>query len=91
MWTVISTIEQIRRINVDDFILQHPSNDGMASSNPSGKEENSNLFRVHSKTLLEITLEALPMGYIVGEFLVKSMKRTVDSSQLLNGKWWIKE
>lgn len=90
MWTVISSIEQIRRIKVNDLILQYPLNDDKASPNPSGQEENSNLFRVYSKNIQEIILEALPKGYVVGGCLVNSMKRTIDSSQLLNGKWRVK-
>lgn len=90
MWTLLTTTEQIQSLKVDDLILQHPSEDSEASINPTGQEENSNTYRVHSKTAFEVTLEFLPKGYIFGSVLINSMKRPVNGSQLLNGKWWIK-
>ena len=44
MWTLLSTIEQIQSLKVNGFILQHPSNDSEASTNPTGQEENSNIY-----------------------------------------------
>ena len=90
MWTLLSATEQILSLKVDDLILQHPSNDGDAVIDPTGQEENSNLYRVHSKTSYEVTLEVLPKNYIFGDVLISSMKRPVDNNQLLNGKWWVK-
>jgi len=95
MWTLLTTTEQIRSIKVDDLILQHPSNDSEAFTDPTGQEENSNIYRLHSVTVytmtdFDITLEFLPKGYIFGDVLISSMNRSVDGNQLLNGKWWIK-
>lgn len=90
MWTLLTTTEQLISLKVNDLILQHPSNDGEASINPTGQEEHSNIYRVHSKTVYEVILEFLPNGYIFGNVLINSMKRPVNSNQLLNGKWWIK-
>jgi hypothetical protein len=95
MWTLLTTSEQIRSLKVNDLILNHPSNDSGASKNPTGQEENSNIYRLYSikkysETDSDITLEFLPNGYAFVDVVIKSMKRSVDSSQLLNGKWWIK-
>lgn len=95
MWTLITTTEQIRRLKVDDLLLQHPLNDSDASTNPTGKEENSIIYRllsmkVYSMTDFDITLEFLPKDYIFGDVLISSMKKSVDISHLLNGKWWVK-
>ncbi len=90
MWTLLTTKEQFISLNVNDLMLQLPSNDGEASINPTGQEENSNVYRVDSKTINEVILEFLPKGYIFGTVLINSMKRPVNSKQLLNGKWWVK-
>ena len=95
MWTLLSTIEQIQSLNVNDLILHHPSNDSEASTNPTGQEGNSSIYRLHSKTEysladFDINLEFLPNGYIFGDVVITSMKRSVNNNQLLNGKWWIK-
>jgi hypothetical protein len=95
MWTLLSTIEQIQSLKFNDLILHHPSNDSEASTNPTGQEENSNIYRLHSMTEhsltdFDITLELLPNSYIFGDVVITSMKRSVNNNQLLNGKWWIK-
>jgi hypothetical protein len=90
MFTLLMTKEQILSLRVDDLILQHPSDESEASINPTGLEENSNTYRVHSITASEVTLESLPKGYIFGNVQINSMKKPVNGSQLLNGKWWIK-
>ena len=95
MWTLITTTEQIRSLKVDDLLLQHPLDESEASTNPTGNEENSILYRLHSKkvysmTDFDITLEFLPKGYIFGDVLISSMKKSIDISHLLNGKWWVK-
>ncbi len=90
MWTLLTTAEQMRSLKVNDLILQYLSNDNETSINPTGQEENSNTYRVHSKTAFEVTLEFLPKGYIFGNVLINSMKRPVDINQLLNGNWWVK-
>jgi len=94
MWTLLSTIEQIQSIKVGDLILHHPTNDSEALTNPTGKEENSIIYRVHSKKEyskkdFEVTLEPLDKGHIFGDLLIDSMIRLADSNRLLNGKWWI--
>ncbi len=92
MWKLLLTAEQISNLKANDLVLQHPSNDSNASKNPTGNEENSNIYRVHSRTASEITLEFLPSeGYIFGNVKIDSMKRLTNYNQLLNGKWWIKE
>lgn len=94
MWTLLSTIEQIQGLKVNDLILNHSSNDSDASKNPTGQEENSNIYKLHSITQhslidFDITLEFLPNGYMFGDNVITSMLRSVNNNQLLNGKWWI--
>ncbi|NEW85102.1 MAG: hypothetical protein GZ094_22430 [Mariniphaga sp.] len=96
MWKLLSTIEQIQSLKVNGLILQHPSNDSEASTNPTGQEENSNIYRLHSMTEysltdFDITIELLPNYYIFGDVVITSMKRSVNRKQLLNGKWWIEK
>lgn len=95
MWTLITTTEQIRSLKVNSLILHHPTNDSEASTNPTGQEGNSDIYRLysiteHSLTDFDITLEFLPNSYIYGGIEITSMKKLVNSNQLLNGKWWIK-
>lgn len=66
MWTLLSTTEQLLNIKIDDIILQHPTNDVVTFTNPTGQEENSNIYRIHSLMASEVTLEFLPKNYIFG-------------------------
>ena len=95
MWTLISSIKQIQSLKVNDLILHHSSNYTEASTNPTGQEENSNIYKLHSITQhslidFDITLEFLPNGNMFGDNVIKSMLRPVNNNQLLNGRWWIK-
>ena len=76
MWRPLSTTEQLLSLKVDNLILQHPTNEGETSINPTGQEQNSNIYRVHSLTVLEVILEALPNNYIFGNILINSIKKS---------------
>ena len=90
MWTLLSTREQLLSLKIDDLILQYPTNEDVTFTNPTGQEENSNIYKINSLMVFEVTLESLPKNYIFGDILINSMKKKVDINQLLNGTWWIK-
>jgi hypothetical protein len=96
MWTLLSTIEQIQSLKVGYLILNHSSNDSETSENPTGQEGNSNIYKLHSITKhsltdFDITLDFLPNGYIFENMEITSIKRSINSNQLLNLKWWIRQ
>ena len=90
MWKLITTTEQLLSIKIDDEILQYPTNDDKPFTNPTGQEENSNIYKIQSLMAFEVTLESIPRNNIFGYVVIDSMKRHVEKKQLLNGKWWIK-
>ena len=84
MWVKIS---DNTKINNGDKILRYPSDGENATEQPTGQEENSDLYEVISKSFDGVTLKWLVNGTI-DRMKLGNMTRQVNNSDLKNGEWW---
>lgn len=84
MWVKIS---DKTKINNGDKILRYPSDGETAKEQPTGQEENSDLYEVTSKSFDGVTLKWLVSGTI-DRMKLGNMTRQVNYSDLKNGEWW---
>jgi hypothetical protein len=84
MWVKIS---DKTKINKGDKILRYPSYGETSTEQPTGQEENSELYEVDSKSFDGVTLRWLVNGTIDGMKL-GNMTRQVNFSDLESGEWW---
>jgi hypothetical protein len=84
MWT---KIKDVKKVEIGDKILRHPSNGENAVQQPTGQEENSDFYEVTSKTFDGVSMKWLATGTIENISL-GNMTRQVSFSDLVNGQWW---
>lgn len=90
MWTKLSEKSEVDKISVDNILLCHQSDEQNPIENLTGKEINSDIYKVVLATFKELTLEYLASEANLENIIVASMKKQVTRNDLLNGKWWIK-
>lgn len=89
MWEKITDKKQIENIRVGGFLLQHPTNEQTSLENPTGKEENSEVYNVKAKFIDTVSLELIHNPIEIGGMVINSMARQVKHSDLIKGMWWL--
>lgn len=84
MWQKISEKTKIKK---GDKILRYPSQGEKSTEQPTGQEENSDLYEVDSISFDGVTLRWLVNGTIDG-MKFGNMIRQVNISDLKIGEWW---
>lgn len=90
MWEKITTLNQLQDIKINDLILRYPIDDQKVIENPTGNENNSELYIVTAVTSDRIKLNYLSQTKTIGDFSIGSMTRELDFSDINKKIWWKK-
>ena len=87
MWAEILTTTQLAELKKDDEILHYPADGGNRTVLPTGKENNSRIYRIQS---IEDDLVILYTTGILNDRPHYS-STGIELPTLLNGRWWMRK